>query len=69
MPTPTPKEDETVRVFTEEVKLNVLAFDENGNFFRGVTANDLVITENNILHQPGSVRRLHSYSKRGIRSL
>ena len=55
---PTPKDDDTVRVNTEEIKLNVLAFDENGVFFRNVTANDLVITENNVLHQPASVRRL-----------
>jgi VWFA-related protein len=57
-PTPTPKEDDTVRVFTEEVKLNVLAFDENGNFFRDVNRNDIVITENNVLHQADSVRRI-----------
>ncbi len=56
-PTP-PRDDDTVRVHTEEIKLNVLAFDEKGNFFRDVTADDLVITENNILHQPTSVRRL-----------
>lgn len=56
-PTPTPVDD-TLRVVTEEIKLNVLAFDENGAFFRDVTANDLVITEGNILHQPASVRRL-----------
>ena len=60
-PTPTPAptpEDETVRVHTEEIKLNVLAFDEKGGFFKDVTANDLVITENNVLHQPTSVRRV-----------
>ena len=56
-PTPTPTDD-TVRVSTEEIKLNVLAFDENGAFFPNVTENDLVITEDNILHQPSSVRRL-----------
>ena len=56
-PTPTPQAD-TIRVLTEEIKLNVLAFDEDGKFFRDVTANDLVINENNILHQPESVRRL-----------
>ncbi|HEY2847255.1 MAG TPA: hypothetical protein VGI80_05505, partial [Pyrinomonadaceae bacterium] len=56
-PTPTPEED-TVRVHTEEIKLNVLAFDENGAFYKDVTANDLVITENNVLHQPTSVRRV-----------
>lgn len=56
-PTPTPNDD-TVRVVTEEIKLNVLAFDENGDFFRDVTEKDLVITENNVLHVPESVRRL-----------
>lgn len=56
-PTP-PSGDDTIKVATEEIKLNVLAFDEKGNFFRDVTANDIVITENNILHQPSSVRRL-----------
>ncbi len=56
-PTPTPPDD-TVRIFTEEIKLNVLAFDEEGKFFNDVTANDLVISENNVLHQPASVRRL-----------
>ncbi len=58
-PTPTPTlGDETLRVVTEEIKLNVLAFDDSGAFLSGVTPNDLVITENNILHQPASVRRL-----------
>lgn len=54
-PTPTPDE---VKIVTEEVKLNVLAFDEDGEFFKNVTAEDLVITEDNILHQPTSVRRI-----------
>jgi Mg-chelatase subunit ChlD len=57
VPTPTPK-DETERINTEEIKLNVLAFDEHGAFFPDVGSNDLVITENNILHQPSSVRRI-----------
>lgn len=57
-PTPTPTPDDTVKVVTEEVKLNVLAFDEDGKFFKGVTADDLVISEDNILHQPSSVRRI-----------
>ncbi len=56
-PTPVPKE-EIEKVVTEEIKLNVLAFDENGEFFRDVTAKDLVITENNIIHIPASVRRI-----------
>ncbi len=56
-PTPTPPDD-TEHVITEEIKLNVLAFDENGRFVSDVKENDLVITENNILHQPNSVRRI-----------
>ncbi len=55
-PTPTP--EEPLRVVTEEIKLNVLAFDADGNFFPDLTANDIVITENDILHQPTSVRRI-----------
>ena len=55
-PTPTP--EEPVRVATEEIKLNVLAFDEEGKFVTDVKADDLVITEDNILHQPSSVRRM-----------
>ena len=56
-PAPKPTPDE-VRIVTEEVKLNVLAFNEEGEFFNSVTANDLVITEDNVLHQPSSVRRI-----------
>ena len=58
-PTPTPPpDDDVVRIPTEEIKLNVLAFDESGKFFSGVGMNDLVITENDVLHQPTAVRRL-----------
>src|SRR5438876_577901 len=57
IPTPTPQ-DENLKIHTEEIKLNVLAFDESGNFYRDVTPSDLVITENNVLHQPSSVRRM-----------
>ncbi len=57
-PTPTPKDEDALRVDTEEIKLNVTAFDENGEFVGDVKGSDLVITENNILHQPSSVRRI-----------
>jgi len=57
-PTPTPREDDTERVATEEIKLNVVAFDDNGEFVGNVKESDLVVTENNILHQPTSVRRI-----------
>jgi VWFA-related protein len=56
-PNPSPTPDE-VKIITEEVKLNVLAFDEDGAFFKNVTEKDLVISEDNILHQPSSVRRI-----------
>jgi VWFA-related protein len=57
-PTPTPREDDSERVATEEIKLNVTAFTESGDFITDVKESDLVITENNILHQPTSVRRI-----------
>ncbi|HJS52409.1 MAG TPA: VWA domain-containing protein [Pyrinomonadaceae bacterium] len=56
-PTPTP-DDDPVKVATEEVKVNLLAFDEEGRFVSNVKEADLVITENNILHQATSVRRI-----------
>lgn len=55
-PTPTPTPEPELKISTQEIKLNVLAFDEKGEFFKDVTANDLVIREDNILHQPASVR-------------
>lgn len=57
-PKPTPTPEETEKIVTEEIKLNVLAFNEEGKFYRDVKAEDLVITEDNILHQPSSVRRI-----------
>ena len=57
-PTPPPRDDDDVRILTEEVKLNVLAFDEEGKFVGDVRAEDLVVTDNDILHQPSSVRRI-----------
>ena len=57
-PTPATKDDDIERVDTEEVKLNVVAFNDNGDFFPGVKETDLVITENDVLHQPSSVRRI-----------
>jgi len=56
-PTPTP-DDDPVKVETEEVKVNMLAFDDEGSFVSNVKEADLVVTENNILHQAISVRRI-----------
>lgn len=56
-PTPTPDGD-TVKVATEEIKVNALAFDEAGQFAPDLKPEDVVITDNNILHIPTSVRRI-----------
>ncbi len=55
-PTPTPEEPE--RVETEEIKINILAYDTNRKFVADVRVEDVVITENNILHQAASLRRI-----------
>lgn len=56
--TPTPTPDDTEKIFTEEIKLNVLAFDESGKFASGVNVEDLVIIEDGRIHQATSVRRI-----------
>jgi len=56
-PTPTPKDDEE-NIFTEEIKLNISAVNSAGNFAPNVKAEDLVINEDNILHQADTVRRI-----------
>lgn len=50
--------DDTDKVATEEIKLNVSALGENGSFKPGVGLNDLLILEDGILHPPASVRRI-----------
>ncbi len=57
-PKPTPPDDEPEKIFTEEIKLNVSAVDRAGNFVRDVKKEDLVINEDNILHQADSLRRI-----------
>ncbi len=56
-PTPIPDE-ETERIFTEEIKLNVSAVDRDGKFVSNVKPEDLVITEDGRLHQASSLRRI-----------
>lgn len=57
--TPTPQtDDETERIFTEEIKLNITAFDKDGNFTSNVKKEDLVILEDERIHQASSVRRI-----------
>jgi hypothetical protein len=58
-PTPTPFDDDVpVKVITEEIKLNVSAYNRFGEFVPDVTTDDLVIVEDGRLHQPTSVRRM-----------
>ena len=47
---------ETEKVFTEEIKVNVSAFDRDGKFVSDVKNDDLVIMEDGRLHQANSVR-------------
>lgn len=55
-PTPTPPE-QVERVETEEIRLNISAFDANGRFAADLRVEDLVINEDGRLHQATSVRR------------
>lgn len=56
---PPPFDDTTpLKVVTEEIKLNVSAYDRFGEFVPGVSVEDLVIVEDGRLHQPTSVRRI-----------
>ncbi len=58
-PTPTPvdDDDDPVKVDTEEIKVNVSAFDRYGDFVPAVNKDDLVIVEDGRLHQATSVQR------------
>jgi VWFA-related protein len=57
-PTATPQEEETEKIFTEEIKLNVNAFDPDGKFVADVKREDLVIMEDGRIHQASSIRRI-----------
>ncbi|MEZ5344881.1 MAG: VWA domain-containing protein [Pyrinomonadaceae bacterium] len=58
-PTPAPVVDDTPEtIYTEEIKLNVSAFDTYGDFVSEVKADDLVILEDGRIHQASSIRRL-----------
>ena len=55
---PPQTDDEPERVFTEEIKLNVIALDRDGKFISGVKKEDLVIIEDGRLNQASSIRRI-----------
>ncbi len=57
--TPTPiDDDDPVRIDTEEIKVNVSAFNRFGEFVPAMRKEDLVIVEDGRLHQATSVRRI-----------
>ncbi len=56
-PTPTPS-DEDERVFTEEVRIPVFAYDEQGRFDPSLEIDDVLVVEDDIPQQVKSVRRI-----------
>jgi VWFA-related protein len=58
-PTPTPEqEQEPVRVFTEEVRLPVLAFDQFGHYDPTLQPNDVLVLEDGVAQQIRSVQHI-----------
>ncbi len=57
-PFKTPISEETEKVLTEEIKLNVSAFDINGQFVSDLRKEDLVIIEDERIQQASSARRV-----------
>jgi VWFA-related protein len=57
-PTPPPDDQEPVRVFTEEVRLPIIAVDQYGHYDPTLEADDVLILEDGVAQQVRSVRRL-----------
>jgi VWFA-related protein len=59
VPSPTPNaQDEPVKVFTEEVRLPVMAVDQFGHYDPTVVPDDLLVLEDGVAQQIKSVRRI-----------
>jgi VWFA-related protein len=56
-PTPSPEADQ-VKVFTEEVRLPVIAFDDYGHFDPTLEMDDLLVLEDGVAQQIRSIRRI-----------
>ncbi|HEX8352518.1 MAG TPA: VWA domain-containing protein [Pyrinomonadaceae bacterium] len=56
-PTPTPEDEEAERVYVEEVRLPVFAYDEKGRFDPGLGVDDVLVVEDEVPQQVKSVRR------------
>ncbi|HZI20699.1 MAG TPA: VWA domain-containing protein [Pyrinomonadaceae bacterium] len=57
-PSPTPQEDEAERVFTEEVRIPVFAYDERGRADNRLEVDDVLVVEDGVPQQVKSVRRI-----------
>lgn len=58
-PTPAPREEqEPVKVFTEEVRLPVVAYDDYGHFDPSVEQNEILVLEDGVPQDIRSVRRI-----------
>lgn len=56
--TPTPTPEKPLVVYTEEVKINISAFDLDGNFAESLKKEDLVIIEDGRLHQANLIQHI-----------
>jgi VWFA-related protein len=57
-PQPTPATDDDERVFTEEVRIPVFAYDEKGRFDPTLEVDDVLVVEDGVPQQVKSVRRI-----------
>jgi VWFA-related protein len=57
-PSPTPDEDEAERVYTEEVRIPVFAYDEKGRSDNRLEVDDVLVVEDGVPQQVKSVRRV-----------
>jgi VWFA-related protein len=57
-PTPNTEEQEPVKVFTEEVRLQVVALDQYGHYDPTLEVNDVLVLEDRVAQQIRSIRRL-----------
>ena len=57
-PTPTPQEDEAERIYTEEVRLPVFAYDEKGRPDIHLERDDVLVVEDDVPQEVRSVRRV-----------
>jgi VWFA-related protein len=57
-PTPEKQDDDKVKVFTEEVRLPVIAVDQFGHYDPAVVPDDILVLEDGVAQQIRSVRRI-----------